>query len=122
VTDPRPAIDPNIVARIETDIRLHDVVLFMKGTPIFPQCSFSAQAALMLSTLGVAFKAVDVLQDPMIRQGIRDYSHWPTIPQLYVKGRFIGGADVIRQMAENGDLVKLFRENGISVDPQETDA
>jgi monothiol glutaredoxin len=107
---PRQNIDPNIVERIRADVNANDVVLYMKGTPVFPQCSFSAQAVQILGILGVTFKSVDVLVDPMIRQGIRDFSNWPTIPQLYVRGAFVGGADVIRQMFESGDLQKLFAD------------
>src|ERR1700743_46572 len=90
--------------RIATDVAENDVLLFMKGTPVFPQCGFSAAVVQILSNLGVKFKAVDVLKDPEIRQGIKDFSNWPTIPQLYVKGAFVGGADIVREMFENEEL------------------
>src|SRR5258707_8814423 len=95
----------NIVfERIKQDVTSNPVVLFMKGTPVFPQCGFSAAVVQILSQLGVKFKAIDVLKDPDIRQGIKEYSEWPTIPQLYVKGEFVGGADIIREMYENDEL------------------
>ena len=99
--------------RIETEIGSHPVVLFMKGTPIFPQCGFSALAVQVLSHLGVKFKSIDVLTEPSIRQGVKDYSNWPTIPQLYVDKEFVGGADIIREMYESGELTDLFRAKGI---------
>ncbi len=99
----------NLVAeRIRQEIDGNDVVLFMKGTPVFPQCGFSAKVVEVLSKLGVKFKGVDVLQDPGLRQGIKDYSQWPTIPQLYVKGEFVGGCDIVREMAQTlGSLIQL---------------
>src|SRR5205809_4407414 len=84
--------------RIEREIGEHDVVLFMKGTPVFPQCGFSSMIVQVLSRLGVKFKGVDVLSDPALRQGIKAFSDWPTVPQLYVKGEFVGGCDIIREM------------------------
>ncbi len=99
--------------RIETEIGSHPVVLFMKGTPIFPQCGFSALAVQVLSHLGVKFKSIDVLTEPSIRQGVKDYSNWPTIPQLYVDKEFVGGADIIREMYESGELTDLLRGKGI---------
>ena len=87
--------------RIERKINDHDVVLFMKGTPVFPQCGFSAATVQILTNLGVKFKSFDVLKDPELRQGIKEFSNWPTIPQLYVKGEFVGGCDIIREMYEN---------------------
>ena len=101
--------------RIAHDVVSSDVVLFMKGTPVFPQCGFSAAVVQILSDLGVKFKAVDVLKDPDIRQGIKDYSNWPTIPQLYVKGEFVGGCDIIREMSETGELKALLAEKGVAV-------
>jgi len=98
---------------IQQDIADNDVVLFMKGNPMFPQCGFSAAVVQALSVMGVKFKGVDVLQDMEIRQGIKDFSNWPTIPQLYVKGEFVGGCDIIREMYESGELQKLFDEKGI---------
>jgi monothiol glutaredoxin len=103
--------------RIAADIKANDVLLFMKGTPVFPQCGFSAAAVGILSELGVKFKAVDVLKDPEIRQGIKAYSNWPTIPQLYVKGEFVGGADILKEMFESGELEGFLAERGIAREP-----
>jgi monothiol glutaredoxin len=102
--------------RITQDVASNDVVLFMKGTPVFPQCGFSAAVVQILSTLGVKFKAVDVLKDPDIRQGIKEYSSWPTIPQLYVKGEFVGGCDIIREMSETGELKTYLAAKGIALE------
>ena len=99
--------------RIARDVGSNDVVLFMKGTPVFPQCGFSAAVVQILSNLGVKFKAIDVLKDPDVRQGIKDFSNWPTIPQLYVKGEFVGGCDIIREMYEAEELAPYFAERGI---------
>jgi monothiol glutaredoxin len=93
--------------RIDEIVRKHDVVLFMKGTPLFPQCGFSARAISILDHLGVPFETVDVLQDQDIRQGIKAYSDWPTVPQLYVKGEFVGGSDIMMEMFESGELQQL---------------
>ena len=93
--------------RIGEIVRDNDVVLFMKGTELFPQCGFSSRAVKILEHLEVPFKTVDVLQDPEIRQGIKDYSDWPTIPQLYIKGEFVGGSDIMMEMFENGELQEL---------------
>ena len=90
-----------------------DVVLFMKGTPLFPQCGFSSRAVAILDHCGVAYDSVDVLQDMEIRQGIKTYSDWPTIPQLYVKGEFVGGCDIIKEMFEAGELQQLLKEKGL---------
>ena len=106
---------PSIHDRIAADIASSDVVLFMKGTPVFPQCGFSAAVVQILSTLGVKFKAVDVLKDAEVRQGIKEFSNWPTIPQLYVKGEFVGGCDIIREMYENDELKTLFAEKGVAL-------
>jgi len=106
---------PSIHDRIAADIASNDVVLFMKGTPVFPQCGFSAAVVQILSTLGVKFKAVDVLKDAEVRQGIKEFSNWPTIPQLYVKGEFVGGCDIIREMYENDELKALFAEKGVTL-------
>ncbi len=107
---------PNAVfERIKSEIGSHQVVLFMKGTPIFPQCGFSALVVQVLSHLGVKFKSIDVLTEPDIRDGIKDYSNWPTIPQLYVKNEFIGGADIVREMFESGELGQVFSERGVEV-------
>ena len=93
--------------RIAEIVGQNDVVLFMKGTPLFPQCGFSSRAVAVLDHLGVPYETVDVLQDPEIRQGIKDYSDWPTVPQLYVKGQFVGGSDIMMEMFESGELKEL---------------
>ena len=102
--------------RIASDIKSSDVVLFMKGTPVFPQCGFSAAVVQILSNLGVKFKAVDVLKDAEVRQGIKEFSNWPTIPQLYVKGEFMGGADIVREMFEADELKTFFAEKGVTLE------
>jgi monothiol glutaredoxin len=94
-------------ARIEALVKSNDVVLFMKGTALFPQCGFSSRAIAILDHLGVSYETVDVLQDQEIRTGIKDYSDWPTIPQLYVKGEFVGGSDIMMEMFESGELQQL---------------
>ena len=99
--------------RIASDVGSNDVVLFMKGTPVFPQCGFSAAVVQILSNLGVRFKAIDVLKDPDVRQGIKEFSSWPTIPQLYVKGEFVGGCDIIREMYEAEELGPYLAQRGI---------
>ena len=99
--------------RIEQEINDHSVVLFMKGTPIFPQCGFSAMVVQVLTHLGVQFKSVDVLNEPAVREGIKQYSNWPTIPQLYVKGEFVGGCDILREMFEAGELEDYFDKAGV---------
>ena len=101
--------------RITQDITENDVVLYMKGTPMFPQCGFSAAVVQVLSGSGVKFKGIDVLADPGLRDGIKAFTNWPTIPQLYVKGEFIGGCDIVREMAANGELAKLFQDKGVAV-------
>ena len=101
--------------RIDELVKGNDVVLFMKGSPLFPQCGFSSRAVAILDHLNVEYASVDVLQDQEIRQGIKDYSDWPTIPQLYVKGEFIGGCDITREMFQAGELQQLFEEKGIAV-------
>lgn len=103
-----------IFERIKKELADHDVVLFMKGTPIFPQCGFSAAVAQIMAVLGVQYHSIDVLQDSDIRQGIKDFTNWPTIPQLYVKSEFVGGCDIIREMYEAGELQQLFRDNDIT--------
>ena len=95
-------------ARIDAVVKNNAVVLFMKGTPLFPQCGFSSRAIAILERLGVEFESVDVLQDQGIRQGIKAYSDWPTIPQLYVGGEFVGGSDIMMEMYESGELAELF--------------
>jgi monothiol glutaredoxin len=101
--------------RIRTEIDQNQVVLFMKGTPVFPQCGFSAVCVQVLSNLGVPFKGINVLEDPEVREGIKSFSNWPTIPQLYVKGEFIGGCDIVREMYETGELTEFLNTNGIQV-------
>jgi monothiol glutaredoxin len=102
-----------IFDRIKKDLNDNDVVLFMKGTPVFPQCGFSAAVIQILSVLGVTFKGVDVLADAEIRQGIKEFNNWPTIPQLFVKGEFVGGCDIIREMYETGELQDLLKEKAV---------
>ncbi len=106
-------MDDTVSRRISDEIAENDVVLFMKGTPVFPQCGFSAAVVQVLSYLGVKFKGIDVLQDPGLRQGVKEYSDWPTIPQLYVKGEFVGGCDIVREMAQTGELMELMSTRGI---------
>ncbi len=108
-------MDVTVEERIRHEITDLPVVLYMKGSPVFPQCGFSAAVVQILSHLGVKFKGVDVLADPQIRQGIKEFSSWPTIPQLYVKGEFVGGCDIIREMFEAGELQQLFEEKGVPV-------
>lgn len=100
-------------ARIANAVQSADVLLFMKGTPLFPQCGFSSRAISILDHLGVEYATVDVLQDQAIRQGIKAYSDWPTIPQLYVKGEFVGGSDIMMEMYESGELVDLLKDQGV---------
>jgi monothiol glutaredoxin len=101
---------------IRKTIAQHDVVLFMKGNKAMPQCGFSSQVAQILGLLGVTYQDVNVLQDMGLREGIKTFSNWPTIPQLYVKGEFIGGCDIVREMAEAGELQALLEEKGIAYD------
>jgi monothiol glutaredoxin len=101
-------------ARIDAVVKNNPVVLFMKGTPLFPQCGFSSRAVAILERLGADFESVDVLQDQGVRQGIKAYSDWPTIPQLYVGGEFVGGSDIMMEMYESGELAELFQDAGLS--------
>lgn len=101
--------------RIAEIVSANDVVLFMKGTPLFPQCGFSSKAVAILEHLGVDFASVDVLQDMAVRQGIKSYSDWPTIPQLYVKGEFVGGSDIMMEMYDAGELQTLLVDRGVIV-------
>lgn len=110
----------NIHQYIENEINNNDVVLFMKGTADFPQCGFSAMVVGILETLGLKFKAIDVLSDDELRQGIKDYSDWPTIPQLYIKQEFIGGCDIVREMYESGDLSDLIKKELHNPHPRAT--
>jgi monothiol glutaredoxin len=107
--------DP-VMTRIQNDIDAHPVVLYMKGTPVFPQCGFSAQVVQVLSLVGVKFKAFDVLADDQLRQGIKEFSNWPTVPQLYVKGEFVGGCDIVREMYQSGELVELLSAKGVGTE------
>ncbi len=101
--------------KIKAEVTGTDVVLFMKGTPQFPMCGFSGQVVQILDYLGVPYKGVNVLEDEAIRQGIKDYANWPTIPQLYVKGEFIGGCDIVREMFQSGELQQHMTDNGVPV-------
>ena len=103
-------------ARIADDVKNNDVLLYMKGTPAFPQCGFSSVVVQILSHVGVKFKAVNVLEDPEVREGIKAFSNWPTIPQLYVKGEFVGGADIVREMFDNDELAQFFADKGIALE------
>jgi monothiol glutaredoxin len=95
-------------SRIAEIVKGHDIVLFMKGTALFPQCGFSSRGIAILDRLEATYETVDVLQDPEIRQGIKDYSDWPTVPQLYVRGEFVGGSDIMMEMFESGELQQLL--------------
>ena len=106
----------DVFDRIRDKIGKNDVLLFMKGTPVFPQCGFSAAVVDVLSQLGVKFHGVNILVDPDLRQGVKEFSQWPTIPQLYVKGEFVGGCDIIREMFQQGELTQLLDEKGIAYD------
>jgi len=105
--------DSPVSQQIQQEIDSNDIVLFMKGSPVFPQCGFSAAVVQVLSELGVKFKGIDVLQDPSLREGIKQFSSWPTIPQLYVKGEFLGGCDIVREMFDTGELQSYIAEKGI---------
>ena len=110
-------LDDTTRERIQTEVDANDVLLFMKGTPVFPQCGFSAAVIQVLSHLQVKFSSINVLEDPDIRNGIKQYSDWPTIPQLYVKGEFVGGCDIIREMYETGELKTFLEEKGLHSEP-----
>lgn len=103
--------------RIREEVGGSDIVLFMKGTPVFPQCGFSAMTVQVLSHLGVKFKGVDILADPAIRTHLKEFSDWPTFPQLYVKGEFVGGCDIVREMYQSGELQDYLQQKGIAVQP-----
>jgi monothiol glutaredoxin len=109
-------MDNPVFADIKNHIDSAPVMLFMKGTPMFPQCGFSARVIQILKHANVPFKTVNVLEEPEIRDGIKEYSNWPTIPQLYVKGEFIGGCDIVTEMYQSGELQTLLAEKGISQD------
>jgi monothiol glutaredoxin len=104
-----------IQAWIANEVKTNDVVLFMKGTPTFPQCGFSSQVVQILDYLGIDYKGINVLENMDIRQGVKEFSNWPTIPQLYVKGEFVGGCDIIREMFQEGELQTLLTEKGVPV-------
>ena len=101
--------------RIQEELDSNDVLLFMKGSPVFPQCGFSAAVVQALTLLGVKFKGVDVLQDSELREGVKAFSEWPTIPQLYVKGEFVGGCDIVREMYESGELQQVMKDKGVEI-------
>ena len=103
-----------IEQRIQKELDNHDVVLFMKGEAAFPQCGFSSLAVQVLSQLGVSFKDINVLEDNAIREGIKVFANWPTIPQLYIKGEFVGGSDIIREMYESGELQAMLADKGVA--------
>ena len=105
----------DVSARIQQEITENPVVLYMKGTPAFPQCGFSARVVQILSHVGVPFKGVNVLADPELREGIKSFTNWPTIPQLYVQGEFVGGCDIIMEMYQAGELQSLMKDKGIPV-------
>lgn len=113
--------DNPVFERIEQSVSETDVVLFMKGTPVFPQCGFSSAVVQVLTHMGVQFKGIDILADPELREGIKTYSNWPTIPQLYVKGEFVGGCDIVREMFESGELIEFMNTNGIEVNLEDAD-
>ena len=99
---------------ISNEVKNNDIVVFMKGTPTFPQCGFSGQVVQILDYLGVEYKGVNVLENDDLRQGIKDFSNWPTVPQLYVKGEFVGGCDIIKEMFQAEELQQLFKDKGMS--------
>ena len=104
----------NIVfERIKNDISNNDIVLYMKGTAVFPQCGFSSTVAQILEHIGLPFKDINVLEEPDLREGIKEFTNWPTIPQLYIKGEFVGGCDIVRDMFETGELQQLLQEKGL---------
>ena len=107
----------HVSQNIENEINSNDVMLFMKGTPVFPQCGFSARVVDILTKVGVKFATVNVLESDEMREGIKKYSNWPTIPQLYVKKEFIGGCDIVTEMFESGELLELLNTKGIDVSP-----
>jgi monothiol glutaredoxin len=115
-------MDAAVAERIRAEVGSNDIVLYMKGTPVFPQCGFSAQAVQILGILGAKFKGVDVLADPGLRQGIKDFSNWPTIPQLYIKGEFVGGSDIMREMFQAGELHQMLTEKGITLAAEQQSA
>jgi monothiol glutaredoxin len=107
-----------IAQRIQTDIEKNDVMLYMKGTPLFPQCGFSARVIQILTHMGVPFESANVLEDMELREGIKQFSQWPTVPQLYIKGEFVGGCDIVTEMFQSGELETLLEEKGVSTKAQ----
>jgi monothiol glutaredoxin len=105
---------------IDNEVKTNDVVLFMKGTPQFPMCGFSGQVVQILDYIGATYKGINVLESDDLRQGIKAYAQWPTIPQLYVKGEFVGGCDIIREMFQAGELQTLLKEKGVPIKDRET--
>ena len=107
----------HVSQNIQNEIKTNDVVLFMKGTPVFPMCGFSAATVEVLNKIGVKYESINVLESDEMREGIKKFSNWPTIPQLYVKEEFIGGCDIVREMFESGELLELLNTKGIDVSP-----
>jgi monothiol glutaredoxin len=107
-------VSDTTTARIETEIAQNPVMLYMKGNPRFPQCGFSARVVQILTHLGVQFGSANVLEDPALRDGIKQFSNWPTVPQLYVKGEFVGGCDIVTEMFQSGELETLLSEKGVA--------
>ena len=112
---PQKEANMSIEQFIDNEVKSNDVVLFMKGTPQFPQCGFSGQVVQILDHVGVGYKGLNVLESAELRNGIKEYSNWPTIPQLYVKGEFVGGCDIIREMFQAGELQQLFADKGVTI-------
>mgnify|MGYP003341183436 FL=1 len=110
-------MEQNTKDKIQEIINENEVLLFMKGTPVMPQCGFSAAVVGVLNHMGIDFNSVNVLEDPEIREGIKEFSDWPTIPQLYVKKEFVGGCDIIREMYETGELTEMFQTHGVEAKP-----
>ncbi len=108
----------SVLARIQGDIEQNQVFLYMKGTPMFPQCGFSARVVQILTHVGVPFKSANVLEDMELREGVKQFSQWPTIPQLYVKGEFVGGCDIVTEMFQSGELETLLEEKGVTTSAQ----
>ena len=105
----------DVTVSIKNEIKSNDVVLFMKGTSVFPMCGFSATVVQILSNLGIKFNSINVLDNDRLREGIKKFSNWPTIPQLYIKGEFIGGCDIVKEMHESGELEELFKSKGVTI-------
>lgn len=104
--------------QIRHDLSSNDVVLYMKGTPAFPQCGFSAAVVQVLNHMGVKYKGIDILTDPALREGIKQFSNWPTLPQLYIKSQFVGGCDIVREMYQSGELLETLQKNGVETSVQ----